>query len=75
MYTIQLLADNKVCSCLYVLLWGNFICRMQLQAWIAFHNRNLFIYIQIIVLLYLVSFSWNLKKKLYYPVCHRTEKG
>ena len=22
-----------------------------------------------------MSFNWTLKKKLYYPVCHRTEKG
>ena len=49
MYNIQGLADNKVCSCLYVLPWSNFICRLHLQAHITFHKVNLSSYILITV--------------------------
>jgi len=53
MYDTQILADNKVCSCLCVSLWGNFICRMHLQACITFFKVNLSNYFLIIV-------SWHI---------------
>jgi hypothetical protein len=38
MYNIRWLTDNKVCSCFYVVLLGNFICRMHLQTCITSHH-------------------------------------
>ena len=49
MYNMSWFANNNVCSCLYVLLWGNFICRMHIQTCITFHKRNLSSYFLIIV--------------------------
>jgi len=62
MYYIEILADNKVCSCLYVSLWGNLIHRMHLQACITFHKINLSNY-----------FFINVSSHLYtYPTaCHQ----
>jgi len=64
MYNFHWLADNKVCSFLYVLLWGNFIYRMHLQACIIFHKINLSIY-------FLITVSSHLYK--YLNACHQLE--
>ena len=65
MYIIQWLADNKVCSCLYVLLWGNFICRMHLQACIKFHKINLPNYFLITVSSHLYTYPTSCHQLVY----------
>ena len=62
MYNIQRLRDNKMCTCLYVLVWDNFTCRMQLQASITFHKINLSSY-------FLTTVSWHLHT--YSTACHQ----
>ena len=45
-----------MCSCFYVLLWDNFICRMHLQPCITFHKINLSSYFLITVSSHLYTY-------------------
>ena len=54
-----------MCSCLYVLLWGNFICRMHLQACIKFHKINLPNYFLITVSSHLYTYPTSCHQLVY----------